>query len=146
MDLLSIFLPQAILHEYNLYKYDPVIVLITSDICPHSKKLLNVWEQIHSDIYSIRPITVHKINCKELLHGNDVPKGLKPYEVWFPMILLVPGLVWNLVMSNLGQLIEIKQEVKIFNGKWKHDNVTFDHKYIRADRNHVCSWFKDINT
>lgn len=69
---------------------------------------------------------------------KDHPKGIKMYERWIPMILLIPGL--HLETNNLTESIEIKEGVQIFNGVLIDNQVIFQHKYSIKD---ICSWLEN---
>lgn len=67
--------------------------------------------------------------------------------MWFPMIRLVPGVVWDDAMANLGpdNPVIIKDGVQIFNGFWNSENpsrVKHELKYDPLRSEGWVRWLK----
>jgi len=128
---------------------EPVVLLYKSDMCHHSKQLMHMWDDIITEIKSVYPkLRFHVLtssNNSGKFDENVAPKSLIKYAKWFPMILLVPGKVWDEGMSNLGPEngIEIKEGVQIMNGVWKGDDFKYEQKYNNKRVGDYMEWIKD---
>lgn len=109
---------------------EPIVVLYKSATCGHCTTLSSIWEkgpkpgvesvtEALKKVYpKIRFFVVNSPDMSGSFDENMVPKDLRFYAVWFPMVLLVPGRVWDEAMSKLGPMnnVPIRDGVQIFNG------------------------------
>jgi hypothetical protein len=70
--------------------------------------------------------------------SNTYPYGLRRYAKWFPMILAIPGKLWDNAIEQIhlgdNNSIEIKSGVHILNVD-NPDDFTHNHKYNIHDIN-----------
>jgi len=135
---------------------DPVIVLYNSETCGPCKKLLSIWDSIVNAIKTLYPnmrfSVISSPNNSGLFEFDSAPKGLLKYRGWFPMVLLVPGPLWNEAMANLGpdNAVEITQGVKVFNCKNEREIIgqntdprDYVGKYDIFDPQEWLQWLND---
>lgn len=128
---------------------DPVIVLYKSATCGHCKTLTGIWEQVKNAIKGVYPkmrfFTVTAKDNSGKFDENLAPKDLLRYNKWFPMILLVPGHVWDNAMRNLGPRnnAEIKNGVKIINAEWDNESLKYTQTYDIRRPAEIARWVKD---
>ena len=102
---------------------DPVIVLYKAETCGACKRLSSIWDSIVNAMKvaypNIRFFVISSADRSGVFELNTAPKGLLKYRGWFPMVLLVPGPLWNEAMANLGpnNMVELTRGVQVFNGK-----------------------------
>lgn len=126
----------------------PVVVFYKSKTCPHCTTLAKLWPSVITALKAvdsrIRIITVEAIdNRGGLSPDNDplTPKDITKYKWWFPMILLVPGPVWNRAKGNDS---EIKDGIQVMNGVWKSDNEMIPvAKYDTRKTEEFVKWYKE---
>ena len=119
----------------------PVVVFYKSNKCGHCATLSAIWDtnkngdSITQVLRKINPnIRFAVITAKEMngiFDTNVAPVDVIRYANWFPMVLLVPGKVWDNAMQNLGPKNEatVKDGVQIFNGRWEDDTVNAYNRY-----------------
>ena len=136
----------------------PVCVLYLNDVCTHCKNLPESWYTklegetcIAEAMRKVCPnLRFFSVKCESMsgeFDENVVPKGLKDYANWFPMILLVPGDVWDQAMSKLGPDNNVSLQlpsVAILNGRWVNGKLHFEKKYER-DREGLVSWLRSTD-
>jgi hypothetical protein len=114
----------------------PVLVLFTSDNCHHCGVLDDIWyplplgefpkgESILCKLAEMYPglrfgVISYK-NNRDLEHPELYPLRIRDYGRWFPMILLIPGPLWDYAMLHRESDIELIDGVQIFNGAWEDD-------------------------
>lgn len=114
---------------------EPVIVLYESNTCPHCKKLGAIWENVKTELkrvhYNIRFASVMARDNSGVFDENLAPKDMIRFAKWFPMILLVPGRLWDTAMSHLGpkNTDQLRDGVQIMNGTWVHENGIDEVRY-----------------
>ena len=129
---------------------EPVLVLYKADTCGHCKNLTSLWPTITDAIKLVFPKLRYFIFSTPEMNGvfdtKIIPKDLIRYARWFPMILLVPGKVWDNAINNLGpnSTALVKDCVQIMNGKWNEDKETFTHegKYDPRRPEDFVKWLK----
>ncbi len=108
---------------------EPTLVFYKAATCTHCTALSNIWESVKIAVKAVAPnIRFFVVTARDLggkFDENINPKGLARYAKWFPIILLVPGKVWDAAMTSLGPRnpIEIRDGVQIMNGKWSGDKL-----------------------
>ena len=134
--------------------HEPVVVLYKSSMCRHCTSLANIWdtnpsgESVTSVLKKINPklrfFTVTAKDNTGKFDENTAPKDLIRFSKWFPMILLIPGPLWNNAMSKLGPKNDIKliDGVQILNGKWDGE-VKYVQKYDITKPNDFGDWLRD---
>jgi len=128
---------------------EPVLVLYKSSSCVHCRNLTNIWDDVTASLKSVYPklrfyvLTSNSPNGK--FDENTNPKSLIRYGKWFPMILLVPGKVWDLAMANLGPKnpIEIKDGVQIMNATWDKEEIKYVQKYDIRKPAEFAKWLEE---
>ena len=73
-----------------------------------------------------------------------LPKQLKFYNMWYPMLLLVPQLLWN--RAVLHQDAEMIEAVQIYNGCIENKTIRCAQKYNIRDPNSIIAWLDDCFT
>ena len=112
----------------------PVLVLFTSDNCHHCGVLDDIWyplplgefpkgESILCKLAEMYPglrfgVISYK-NNRDLEHPELYPLRIRDHANWFPMILLIPGPLWDHAMLYPESDIELIDGVQIFNGIWE---------------------------
>jgi len=141
---------------------EPIVILYKSLACSHCTKLTEIWDKsaskdkdsVVSAMKKVYPrLRVHVVSVKDMsgsFDENVVPKDLIRYRYWFPMILLVPGRIWDNAMANLGPKNEakIRDGVQIMNGAWGlgpkgEEKINHDGKYNPIDPAEFARWLKD---
>lgn len=126
---------------------DPVLVLYKSDQCGHCRTLFARWENIKNVVRNINPkirfFTLSAVDNSGKFDVNSAPKDLIRYNKWFPMILLVPGKLWDTAFQNLGpgNNVELVDGVQVFNSE--KGQIKYKKIYNMADNNEIGRWVKD---
>lgn len=128
---------------------EPVLVFYKSNQCRHCRDLTNIWEKVTSAMKTVYPklrffVLVAKDNSGNF-DENTIPKDLIRYGKWFPMVLLVPGKIWDAAMANLGPKnpMEIKNGVQMINAVWDNGDIKYDQKYDIKKPEEFARWLKD---
>lgn len=135
---------------------EPVIVFFKSKQCGHCITLEKIWasppskdkDSVITAVQKVYPkIRFDSVTAKDNGGEFDVnvsPKGMEFYRKWFPMIILVPGKLWDAAKSKLGPLNDQKiiDGVQIMNGKWLGDTYEHDYKYDIRDPSKFGEWLK----
>ncbi len=139
----------------------PVIVLSKADACGWCTKLAAFWDtppnmktksavQLMKQIHpSLRTFIAASKDMSGNFDESIVPYGMKKYVSqgsWFPMILLVPGPVWDNAIKHIGDKsdIPITDGVQIFNGFFDDNGFpSMDRpgKYEMTPEG-IAAWFK----
>lgn len=128
---------------------EPVVVFYKSVSCSHCRNLTNIWPEVTTALKSVYPnlrffvLTANDNSGK--FDENIAPKNMIKFAKWFPMVILIPGKVWDLAMSNLGPKnnIEIKEGVQIMNAIWDKDEIKYSQKYDLRKPAAFKQWIKD---
>ena len=137
---------------------EPIVVLYKSKTCGHCKTLEAKWGK-DSDtdnstvigamkkVYpKIRTFVVSANDSRGAFDENTVPTDLSRWAKWFPMILLVPGRIWDNAMSKLGpkNSASIIDGVQVFNGtRESTGNLTYVQKYNVRQPEEFGRWLTD---
>lgn len=136
---------------------EPVVVLYKSNVCRHCTTLSNIWDtppnkdedSVVSALKKVNPkirtvIVTSKDNSGKF-DENTAPKDLLRYAKWFPMILLVPGRVWDAAMAQLGPKNEVPvvDGVQIMNAIKVDDKFEYAQKYDIRKPSEFSRWLKD---
>lgn len=122
--------------------HEPVLVLYKSNGCRYCALLTNIWDtppargedsivMALKKVYpKLRIFVVTSGDNRGQFDFNTAPKGLLKYNQWFPMILLVPGTMWDNAMAKLGpdNDVPLIDGVQILNAVWKDGKLTLDTK------------------
>jgi len=128
---------------------EPIVILIKSNACGHCKNISNIWDKISvamKEVYpKLRIFVVTVDDNSGNFDRNKIPGGLEKYMKWFPMILLVPGNIWDNAIKEVGSRNPptIKDGVQILNGKWDNNSLTFNVKYDIRNPAGFAEWVKD---
>lgn len=130
-----------------------VVILLTSNGCRPSIHLMKRWDEITAELKTVDPkikiISVHNVGLgfKFKLNPYIYPVDLKSYAQWTPMMISVPGELWNLALAHtyLGPRnpILLQEGVQILNGVQPPKllrNITFDRRYNQTE---IKRWFQD---
>jgi hypothetical protein len=108
-----------------------------------------IWDSVVASIKTVSPrvrfFTVTAPDQSGKFDENAIPKGLSFYGKWFPMVIFVPGPVWDAAMSQLGpqNKVEIKEGVQVFNGAWDKGDFRYAQKYDVRRPEEFSRWVKD---
>lgn len=122
---------------------EPTLVLYKSAQCHYCNTLTAIWDTPKSKdedsistvlkkVYpKLRFFTLTAKDNSGKFDENTAPKDLSRYSKWFPMILLVPGKVWDEAMSKLGPKNDAKiiDGVQIMNGHFENNGPKYSQKY-----------------
>lgn len=137
---------------------EPIVVLYKSKTCGHCKTLETKWgKDTDTDnttvmgamkkVYpKIRTFIVSANDSRGAFDENAVPTDLSRWAKWFPMILLVPGRIWDNAMSKLGpkNSASIIDGVQVFNGKRESTGgLTYVQKYNVRQPEEFARWLTD---
>lgn len=129
---------------------EPIVVLYKSNVCQHCQNLTKIWDNVMTSLKSVYPkLRFYVVTAKDntgKFDENTIPKDLLRYAKWYPMILLVPGKVWDAAMASLGPRnpVQIKDGVQIMNARWDDkDNLVYDQKYDIRKAESFANWLKD---
>lgn len=119
---------------------DPVLVFYKSLQCGACTSFTkNFWDKVQAAIKEKYPklqiVTITAQKMDGIFDVNVYPKDLTYYRQWFPNFLLIPGVVWNNAVKNLGpdNTAKIRDGVQILNG---HINSRgFPEHYQEANKN-----------
>jgi len=131
-DIFPLELIQMIIKLYWKLYSTPVLVLFTSNsMC--CKNLIDIWYPPPAGRLPKEECFLHRlakiypdlrfvnISCdtQGLGYSEQYPLAMSYYIRWFPMILLVPGPMWDHAMLYPESDIELIDGVQIFNGIWE---------------------------
>lgn len=128
---------------------EPVLVLYKSAQCRHCQNLEKMWDSVVNAVKTVYPkLRFYTLTTKDntgKFDENTAPKDLIRYAAWFPMILLVPGRLWDSAMSNLGpgNPIRLREGVQTMNGAWSGDKMVYQAKYDIRKADNFGKWLKD---
>lgn len=136
---------------------EPTVVLYKSNQCRHCKALSNIWDKAPNKnedsvtaalkkIYpNIRFYIVTADDNSGKFDPNTAPTDLHRYSKWFPMILLVPGPVWDKAMEKLGpkNTAKLVDGVQIMNGSSENGNIKYVQKYDIRKPADFGKWLKE---
>lgn len=138
---------------------EPVVVLYKSTACRHCSALSAIWDSPPSKDEDSVVAALKKINPKIRIFivtakdntgkfdENTAPKDLIRYGKWFPMILLVPGRLWDTAMSKLGPKNDTRlvEGVQIMNGNWDGDTLKYSQNYDIRKPSEFGRWLKEVS-
>jgi hypothetical protein len=103
---------------------EPVVVLYKALNCKYCTALSQIWDSVKKSILTVYPkmrfFTVTAKGLDGKFDENSAPKDLKRWGAWFPMILLIPGGLWDDAMSKLGPRNDVilMEGIQVMNGVW----------------------------
>ena len=134
---------------------EPIVVLYKSKMCRHCTSLANIWEtnadgdSVTSVLKKVNPklrfATVTANDNTGKFDENTYPKDLSRFSKWFPMVLLIPGPLWNQAMSKLGPKNDVKffDGVQILNGNWHGETFDYVQKYDIRKPGDFGDWLRE---
>jgi hypothetical protein len=141
---------------------EPIVVFYKSKKCRHCSTLSGMWDTPSKDEDSVtgsirkvhpnmRFFTVTADENNGIFDEKSAPKDLIRYSRWFPMILLVPGKLWDQAMSKLGPKndVQLVDGVQIINGSWVKndksgkDEIVYKQQYDVRKASEFGRWVKD---
>ena len=136
---------------------EPVVVFYKSKNCEPCKDLSNIWDSSPNKDKDSVVSTLKKVNQKLRIYtitaanisgkfdDKIAPPDLIRYAKWFPMILLIPGRLWDAAMPKTGEKNDVKliKGVQILNGKWINDVLTRKQIYDIKIPSEFSRWLKD---
>lgn len=137
--------------------HEPVIVLYKSATCPHCNTLTRIWDtppdkdsdSVTGALRKVYPkLRFYVVTAKSndgKFDENIAPKDLIRYGKWFPMILLIPGRLWDEAMAKLGPKnnVELINGVQTMNAKWVGSKLEYVNKYDIKKPSDFTLWIKD---
>lgn len=141
---------QMIIRLYwNLWSA-PVLMLITSKTSRLCSSLNEMW---YPSIYARKG---ESILCKlterysglrfvnQVLENPELyPLGVRSYSRWFPMIVLIPGPLWDHAMLYPELDIELIDGVRVMNGIWQGNKWGYIPNYDIQRVDEFVRWFAD---
>lgn len=134
---------------------EPVVVLFKATDCRYCNDLMKIWDpkdgtpdtSVTSAMKKLYPklrVVIITTTLRGPLDENSIPAGLKAYTAWYPMILLVPGGLWNEAMSKLGPKnnVQLIDGVQIFNGSFKDGKLGYENKYNPKQPGEFAKWLE----
>lgn len=127
---------------------EPVVVFYKYTQCKFCRMLTEIWDQVKEEMLKVRPGLRFFIITSKTKTGDinpDVyPKDIKRYNKWFPMVLLIPGKLWNSAMENLGSNnpILLLDGVQVFNGIMRNGFPQHVRKYDSTKPEHFANWLR----
>ena len=76
----------------------PVVVFYKSNTCTDCASLSNIWNNVVNSLKKINS-KIRFFIVSDTDHKSE-PKDLVRYKKWFPMILLIPGNLWDHAMLD----------------------------------------------
>lgn len=135
---------------------EPTVVLYKSNLCRHCTAITNIWDTPTKDDDSITgalrkvhpKLRFNVITAKDntgKFDENIAPKELIKYGTWFPMILLIPGRLWDTAMSKLGPKNDVilREGVQIMNGIWDGNDLKYAQKYDIRKPSEFARWLRE---
>lgn len=134
---------------------EPVVVLYKSSMCRHCTALVNIWDTnkdgesvttaLKKAYPKLRFFTVTAKDNSGKFDENTTPKDLIRFGKWYPMILLIPGPLWNNAMSKLGPKndVQLIDGVQIMNGKWNGETIDYVQKYDIRKPTDFTKWLQE---
>jgi hypothetical protein len=136
---------------------EPTVVLYKSNLCKHCTALSNIWDappvgggdSVTSALKKVNPkLRFYVLTAKDntgKFDENIAPKDLVRYGKWFPMILLIPGRLWDTAMSKLGPKndIQLVEGVQIMNGMWDGNELKYVQKYDIRKPSEFDRWLRE---
>jgi hypothetical protein len=133
------------------------VVLFKSVACGHCTKLSEIWDKppageelsVTAAIRKVYPTARFSVVTARdntgLFDENTAPKDLIRYGKWFPMILLVPGWLWDKAMEKLGPKnpVELINGVIPLNGKWFSGKLVYEQKYDIRKPSEFARWVQE---
>lgn len=136
---------------------EATVVLYKSSACRHCTALSNIWDtppnkdedSVTTAIKKVYPkVRFYVLTAKDntgKFDENTAPKDLIRYGKWYPMILLVPGRMWDAAMSKLGPKndVQLVEGVQIMNGMWEGNELKYVQKYDIRKPAEFGRWIRD---
>ena len=132
----------------TLTLHEPVVVVHNSMTSRYSNDLMKQWDQILSELKQVYPrLRTHIVTtkyCWDKFDPNIVPADLSRYQQWTPMLILIPGIIWDNAMANLApnNPVSISDGVQIWNGVWVKDQLRFESRYDYRSSKDYTKWLK----
>jgi hypothetical protein len=136
---------QIIMKLYWNLRSTPVLVLFTLDKSYYCRKFSDIWYpsplgQLPTEesilykligMYSgLRLVNIYYSDKREFEHPELYPLRIRDHANWFPMILLIPGPLWDHAMLYPASDIELIDGVQIFNATSKNGVTDINRRFI----------------
>jgi hypothetical protein len=132
--------------------------LYKSATCGFCKQVQAIWEDLSNihkptvtktvkEIYpGIKIKTVSAIDNSGIFDYKKYPKGLQVFNKWFPMILMIPGKLWNEAMNHLTKNppVNLTQGTYILNGVFENNTIVPDHQFDHQNIDSIVEWVKFV--
>jgi hypothetical protein len=138
---------------------DPVLIVLLSSECSWCNYLLKNWDVTIQALLQVYPKLKFPSSNKDtkkykyppIIAENksidiyQYPKDLSNYIIlWLPMIMLVPGDVWDKCNQQLGPYDKSKLEnIQIMNGIYINDKLEYKQQWDIRKPEHFASWLSD---
>jgi hypothetical protein len=129
----------------------PMLVRIMASTCRHCGPLKENWPAIEAGVRQIIPnlrtIEIEVDGTKgPWIIDSALPSDLNKYTVWFPMIILINGNLWDKAMAGhkRGETVPLREGVLINNGAWIDGVVRYvNSKHLTGD---VLGWVRSLSS
>lgn len=116
----------------------PVIVVIRMKGCPPCGRLTEKWPAIKEAIK--QKASYYRFYEIEIGGGikidfNRIPKGLSKFFMSFPVIMVIPGDIWDQSFQSLGEdnPVDFTSQARIYRGKYVGGQITRGPDYIEPN-------------
>lgn len=134
---------------------DPVLLILLSSSCHWCDYLLKNWDATINALLAVNPNLRFPIPTEKtiqykyppiILEHNQLdpiyPKDLVNYHIlWAPMIMVVPGQVWDECMKNKNKKLE---RVDIMNSQIVNKKIEYIQKWDIRKPESFTSWLSDV--
>jgi hypothetical protein len=128
---------------------DPVLVMYRETRCSTCKSMEPIWETdlkpaILKEYPQLRVVTIVSENWLGKFDESIYPKQLKEYARWFPMVLLIPGPVWDQAIQTMNSETpsDLKIGVQIMNAV-RDPDIKHASRYNITQISDYLKWIKE---
>ena len=133
-------------------KSDPVLLFYGTDTCPHCTNLAQIWGDVAKGPHTVKKLVnnlypnvrVQTIIAKGALNEKEYPAGLKQFVRWVPMIMLIPGRMWDRAMANLSNVppVSLIEGTQVMNAVWKGQVLERVQEFDSTKADGILAWLK----
>lgn len=131
---------------------DPVLLFYGTESCPHCVKLAQIWGEVATGPHTVKKLVnkafpnvrVQNIIIKSNMDESKYPAGLKQFVRWVPMIMLIPGRLWDQAMSNLNSVppVSLIEGTQVMNAIWKNGSLERVNEFDQTKADSIVAWVK----
>lgn len=124
---------------------DPVVVFWHCLSIPKSMKVADIWDNAVLQMKMWYPNFRYVIVTTQHIHDNVnsdlAPVSLNECRRWFPLVMLVPGEIWDIAMENGSS--SILEGTQIYNGKIVNGNLEFQPRWSEYNADTYWAWLHE---